>query len=78
MTHRPLPPGARVAAPCPVCRTPKPVRFYLCTSCWRLLPAQTRRALNRSDDLVLARVRLRELRNHVECGLPLAELEITP
>ncbi|MEU6929016.1 hypothetical protein AB0A05_07610 [Streptomyces sp. NPDC046374] len=70
------PRGAYTASPCRSCRTPKPSRWYLCGACWNALPTPARRALNRCDSRAFAR--LRELHAHLDSGLPLEELEITP
>ncbi|WP_267487048.1 hypothetical protein [Streptomyces sp. DH12] len=75
MTGQSRPRGAHALTPCRRCRTPKPVRWYLCGACWALLPVPTRRALNRRDGQALAR--LRALHGHIDRGLPLTELEIT-
>ncbi|MFJ5890366.1 hypothetical protein [Streptomyces californicus] len=72
MTRRPHPP----TAPCPACRAPKAPGQYLCRTCWFTVPAPARRALNRRDTKATAR--LRALLGHINRGLPLAELEITP
>ncbi|WP_284576680.1 hypothetical protein [Streptomyces sp. 2P-4] len=76
MTGGPLPKGAFTASPCRACRTPKPVRWYLCGPCWDALPAAARRALNKRDGKAF--IRLRELHAHVDSEQPLEELEITP
>nr|WP_164290054.1 hypothetical protein [Streptomyces sp. SID11385] len=73
MTH---PQGTRTATPCRSCRAPKPARLYLCGACWASLSEPARRALTRRDNRAL--VRLRELHHHIDRGLPLAQLEITP
>ncbi|MEC3995053.1 hypothetical protein VSR01_16530 [Actinacidiphila sp. DG2A-62] len=70
------PAGAYTATPCPSCRTPKPVRHYLCPACWRQLPAAARDALDRRDGQAFAR--LRELRASLAAGVPLADISITP
>ena len=69
--------GAYTATPCRSCRTPKPVRLYLCPACWGMLPPAARRLLNDSRDRGRALARLRELHAHIDAGLPLGELEIT-
>lgn len=63
-------------SPCRVCRASKPARWYLCRDCWTQVPDPARRALNRRDDRALAR--LRELHAHIDNGLPLTQVEITP
>lgn len=75
MTQR-TPRGAYTATPCRSCRKPKPSRFYLCPDCWAQLTPAARRALNVRDGQALAR--LRQLHNHIDSELPLADLEITP
>jgi len=62
--------------PCRNCRTPKPPRMYLCGNCWSLLPAPTRRALNRRDKTAF--LRLRELHQQIDGGRPLADITVTP
>ncbi|MGW6210975.1 hypothetical protein [Streptomyces sp. NPDC055109] len=62
--------------PCRACQTPKPLRMYLCPTCWKQLPAHTRRALNRRDSQAFAR--LRELHRQVDASVPLAEIQVTP
>ncbi|MEU6628375.1 hypothetical protein ABZ905_08785 [Streptomyces parvus] len=62
-------------APCPACRAPKAAGQYLCRACWFTVPAPARRALNQRDTRAMAR--LRALLDHINRGLPLAELEIT-
>ncbi|MFD3844769.1 hypothetical protein ACFWVB_02615 [Streptomyces microflavus] len=74
MTGQSLPRGAYTASPCRACRTPKPVRWYLCGTCWAALPEAARRALNKRDGKALAR--LRALHAHIDSGRPLNELEI--
>jgi len=65
-----------ISRPCRSCRTPTPIRLYLCTACWGLLSAPTRRALNRRDSQ--ARGRLRELHHQIDAGVPLGEIRVTP
>lgn len=72
MTARPRP----TAAYCRACRGPKTLGQYLCRTCWFTVPAPARRALNRRDTKAMAR--FRALLHHIDSGLPLAELEITP
>ncbi|MFD4315054.1 hypothetical protein [Streptomyces sp. NPDC058548] len=76
MTGQIRPRGAYTATPCRACRTPKPVRLYLCTACWNALPEKAQRALKKRDDQ--AHGRLRQLHDHIDSEQPLEELEITP
>lgn len=76
MTSPARPRGTYTAPPCKACRRPKRPGMYLCGTCWPQLPAAARRALNRRDDQAMAR--LRALLDHIDRGLPLADLEITP
>ncbi|WP_055529731.1 hypothetical protein [Streptomyces graminilatus] len=65
--------GAAVTTtPCRACRTPKPVRMYLCADCWDRLPRPARRALTRRDGQALAR--LRALHTQLDAGTPLPEI----
>ncbi|MFJ4703168.1 hypothetical protein ACIP5N_33960 [Streptomyces sp. NPDC088768] len=50
--------------------------MYVCGTCWASFPEAARRALNHRDNRAL--LRLRELHHHIDLGLPLAQLEITP
>ncbi|WP_190122241.1 hypothetical protein [Streptomyces inusitatus] len=74
MTAR-TPRGAFTGRPCRSCKTPIPSRFYLCSTCWLLLPPPTRDALSLRDESAVAR--LRALYDHIDSGLLLADLEIT-
>lgn len=65
-----------MTTPCRACRTPKPVRMYLCGGCWGRLSRPARRALNRRDGQ--ARARLRELHVQLDAGVPVAEITVTP
>ncbi|MFC8723691.1 hypothetical protein [Streptomyces bacillaris] len=70
-------PRARPAtAYCRACRGRKTPGHYLCETCWFTVPAPARRALTLRDAQAVDR--LRALLNHINSGLPLADLEITP
>jgi len=62
--------------PCHNCRTPRPPRMYLCATCWSALPNTARRALNRRDKTAF--LRLRELHQQLDAGVPLADIQVTP
>jgi hypothetical protein len=62
--------------PCRVCRTPKPVRQYLCPTCWAGLSGPARHALIRRDSMALAR--LRDLYRQIDAGMALADVRVTP
>jgi len=60
---------------CPADGAAKPARMYLCPGCWYTLQPRARAALNRRDDLAV--VRLRELYEQIQQGVPLREIEVT-
>ena len=65
-----------MTTPCRSCQTPKPLRLYLCPSCWEQLSAPARRALNLRGSQAFPR--LRELHRQVDAGVPLGEIRVTP
>lgn len=70
--------GILASSPCRSCRTPKPVRLYLCGNCWDQLPPATQRALKRSGDRGAALSRLRQLHQQIDGGRALPDIEVTP
>lgn len=60
---------------CPSCGTPIQPRFYLCWTCWTGLPVETRRALNRRDNLAFRR--LQQLLDQLKADVRLHEITIT-
>ncbi|WP_019635031.1 hypothetical protein [Actinomadura atramentaria] len=66
--------SAPAVRPCPSCGTPRPIRYYLCRSCWYQLAPAARRALSLRDSR--APQRLVELHRQLHQDVPLAEVTL--
>ncbi|GAQ64085.1 hypothetical protein [Streptomyces scabiei] len=60
---------------CPSCKQPRDHGKYLCRSCWRSLPADTRGRLARRD--ARAFQRLRELHRALDANTPISSIRVS-
>lgn len=60
---------------CPCCPRTRAPGQYLCPTCWRALPAATRRLLSIRDNRAFAR--LRQLHGQIAAHTPLADIEVS-
>ena len=62
--------------PCPCCGAARRRMQRLCTSCWNQLRVWVKDALKKQDGLSARRSE--ELREQIQAGRPLKEIEVTP
>ncbi|WP_256096567.1 hypothetical protein [Streptomyces sp. LUP30] len=60
---------------CPACPARRHRGHYLCSACWRALPATTRGRLSRRDPHAFRR--LRELHGQIAARVPLAVIRVS-